>query len=308
MACITPSTWPSPPHRATSYRPRLLPPTRFRSLKRLSASSADGTPEAPDAVKLALAKAAAYKKSLTAKSNPTDPTGSSSKSGGDYSSPNVLASAAEKSRESSAEGLDSEGSGGDSGGPEVPASVKLAMERAREYNKETKSSGQEEMARNSKAEAVENKTNKKEALKVSSTDFLGFGFSDKKRYRGPPPGLMQSVEPFFQGDAPDVEFIVGDTSKFDVTTPSEISSDRVDDEVDLYKPKVSTWGVFPRPSNISKTFGGGKVIRPGEVQETAEERAAKDKRTKELIAAYKNKMGLTIDAKTKAECEKAQTS
>lgn len=32
-----------------------------------------------------------------------------------------------------------------------------------------------------------------------------------------------------------------------------------------YKPKVATWGVFPRPDNISKTFGGGRTIRPGEV-------------------------------------------
>ena len=32
-----------------------------------------------------------------------------------------------------------------------------------------------------------------------------------------------------------------------------------------YKPKVATWGVFPRPENISKAFGGGRTIRPGEV-------------------------------------------
>ena len=32
-----------------------------------------------------------------------------------------------------------------------------------------------------------------------------------------------------------------------------------------YNPKVSTWGVFARPSNISKAYGGGKTIRPGEV-------------------------------------------
>lgn len=32
-----------------------------------------------------------------------------------------------------------------------------------------------------------------------------------------------------------------------------------------YKPKVATWGVFPRPSNISREYGGGRTIRPGEV-------------------------------------------
>ena len=31
-------------------------------------------------------------------------------------------------------------------------------------------------------------------------------------------------------------------------------------EDDLYIPKTSTWGIFPRPRDISKTFGGGRVI------------------------------------------------
>lgn len=38
--------------------------------------------------------------------------------------------------------------------------------------------------------------------------------------------------------------------------------------------------------------------------EAAEDRVKKEKRTKELIAAYKSKMGLTIDPKIKAVCEK----
>lgn len=32
-----------------------------------------------------------------------------------------------------------------------------------------------------------------------------------------------------------------------------------------YRPKVATWGVFPRPSNISREYGGGRTLRPGEV-------------------------------------------
>lgn len=51
-------------------------------------------------------------------------------------------------------------------------------------------------------------------------------------------------------------------------------------------------------------FGGGRVIRPGEVLETEEEKAAKEARTRQLVAAYKSKMGLNIDPKLKLECEK----
>lgn len=51
-------------------------------------------------------------------------------------------------------------------------------------------------------------------------------------------------------------------------------------------------------------FGGGRNIRPGEALETPEDKAAKQARTRQLIAAYKRKMGLNIDPKLKAECEK----
>jgi hypothetical protein len=39
------------------------------------------------------------------------------------------------------------------------------------------------------------------------------------------------------------------------------------------------------------------------VLETADERAAKEARTRELLAAYKSKIGLKIDPKLKSECE-----
>ena len=55
-------------------------------------------------------------------------------------------------------------------------------------------------------------------------------------------------------------------------------------------------------------LGGGRNIRPGEVLETAEERAAKEARTRQLLAAYKKKVGLSIDAKLKSECEKVSIS
>lgn len=54
---------------------------------------------------------------------------------------------------------------------------------------------------------------------------------------------------------------------------------------------------------FSFQFGGGRTIRPGELLETDEEKAAKEARSRELIAAYKRKFGLTIDPKLKSECE-----
>lgn len=93
------------------------------------------------------------------------------------------------------------------------------------------------------------RTKKKEDnLKVSSIDFVGLSFSDKKSSRELPAGLVPVVDPFLDGEFPEVEIIVGDTSKFKDAT----ASTAVGENPDLYKPKVSTWGVFPRPSNISK--------------------------------------------------------
>lgn len=100
--------------------------------------------------------------------------------------------------------------------------------------------------------SVNKSASKKEKLSVSSIDFVGLDFADKKKGRGLPAGLVPVTDPFPEGDLPEVEIIVGDTSKFGYTTTSVPMSTQ-EDNSDLYKPKVSTWGVFPRPGNISKT-------------------------------------------------------
>lgn len=101
----------------------------------------------------------------------------------------------------------------------------------------------------SESPTVEERANNKKKMTVSSIDFVGLNFSDKRSSRGLPPGLVPTVDPF--SDTDEVEIIVGDTSKFEGTTRSNPAT--VDENQDVYKPKVSTWGVFPRPSNISKT-------------------------------------------------------
>ncbi|KAJ8646269.1 hypothetical protein MRB53_008017 [Persea americana] len=262
-----------------------------------TSSDGEDPPANSDPVKLAFAKAIEYKKSKQPNAD---------------LSQNPVSKPAEIEKGSG-------GSGSDVAGGEVPPSVKLAMEKAREYKKNKGNiGGKENIAAkkedpglevmkvgNLKDRVVEKRVDKKEEPTISSVDFLGLGFSDKKKTKGMPAGLVPLVDPFPDDDLPEVELIVGDTSKFGTTTSPQPVSVEEDADSDLYKPKVSTWGVFPRPSNISKTFGGGRVIQPGEVLETAEDKAAKEARTRQLLAAYKNKMGITINPKTKSECEKA---
>ncbi|EEF49596.1 uncharacterized protein LOC8270916 [Ricinus communis] len=262
------------------------------SLNPSNAESSQNPPEStpepdPDPVKLAFEKAKAYKKTI------------------------------EETKKAKLEQNPVEGSAGNNGkDKEVPVSVKVAMEKAREYKKNqvvgTKGATESEMSSGLKARSegnlqrgsIEKTATKKDKLSISSIDFMGLNFADKKTGRGLPAGLAPVIDPFPEGNLPEVEIIVGDTDNFDDPTTS-MPKPSQDESSDVYKPKVSTWGVFPRPGNISKTFGGGRTIRPGDVLETAEERAAKDDRTKQLLAAYRKKMGLSIDPKIKFECEKA---
>ncbi|MED6111147.1 hypothetical protein PIB30_049792 [Stylosanthes scabra] len=193
---------------------------------------------------------------------------------------------------------------------DLPDSVKIAMEKAQKY-KQNKSQietaqglqGVSERVSGNNA-VVDNGGGKKGELSVSRIDFVGLDFADKKNTRGLPAGLVPISDSFSDSDFSEVELIVGDTSKFDAETDSK-PDQAIQEDSELYKPKVSTWGVFPRPNDISKTFGGGRTIRPGEVLETEEEKAAKNARTKQLLAAYKKKTGLIIDPKLKLEGEEA---
>lgn len=48
------------------------------------------------------------------------------------------------------------------------------------------------------------------------------------------------------------------------------------ESVEKYQPKVTTWGVFPRPKNISQVYGGGRDIKPGQQLETPEEKKQRE--------------------------------
>ena len=62
------------------------------------------------------------------------------------------------------------------------------------------------------------------------------------------------------------------TSAVNMTEPAE----PVDDD-DMYTPKSSAWGVFQRPRDVSKTFGGGRVITRAEMDRMDDEYAARMK-------------------------------
>eukprot|EP00187_Rhodella_violacea_P007408 CAMPEP_0174896830 /NCGR_PEP_ID=MMETSP0167-20121228/10936_1 /TAXON_ID=38298 /ORGANISM="Rhodella maculata, Strain CCMP736" /LENGTH=264 /DNA_ID=CAMNT_0016136501 /DNA_START=129 /DNA_END=923 /DNA_ORIENTATION=- len=63
-----------------------------------------------------------------------------------------------------------------------------------------------------------------------------------------------------------------------------------------YNPKVSTWGVFERPDDISKAYGGGKNIPMGGVKaQITEEQRKKDEKVKQLLAEYRKGLGIDLE-------------
>ena len=62
-----------------------------------------------------------------------------------------------------------------------------------------------------------------------------------------------------------------------------------------YRPKVSTWGMYPRPANISETYGGGRKIDPSEPLESEEDEKRREAEIASALLDYKKKKGLYID-------------
>jgi hypothetical protein len=62
---------------------------------------------------------------------------------------------------------------------------------------------------------------------------------------------------------------------------------------------VSTWGVFPRPDNISEAYGGGKTYKAGEfTRETEAEQEERRERIKAKMNKYREDQGIAISNKT----------
>ncbi|WVZ98313.1 hypothetical protein U9M48_043773 [Paspalum notatum var. saurae] len=324
-SATAPRRVPSPPAPArkpvAAAGPRALapPPHRLLRLPCPPASCAPAPPpegaesERPDPVKLAFARAAAYKKERDSPAAAAPPP------------PPQAAVAEPGSKEAFKRALESRnGNGAGAGGAGGGDSPVLG--------------GSLDFGQNALLSEDVTFGNKKAEYEFDETDFLGLDFFEKKRYKGPPPGLAPAFEPLSDDNFPEVEIIVGDPSKFrksrqsteiqpvsnreseetpkstsepneadkiGKTPPSTVIEPEEDEDGDVYRPTVRSWGMFPRPQNISKAYGGGRNIQLGGETLSAEEKAAKDKRTKELIAAYRNRQNVVIDAKTKAECDEA---
>jgi hypothetical protein len=61
-----------------------------------------------------------------------------------------------------------------------------------------------------------------------------------------------------------------------------------------HKPKVGSWGVFERPADISKAYGGGKRVGVGGYQEDEEARARKRAEVDALLQAYRESQGADL--------------
>ena len=64
---------------------------------------------------------------------------------------------------------------------------------------------------------------------------------------------------------------------------------------EAHKPKVGSWGVFERPADISKAFGGGRKIGVGGYVPSEEELAAKKAETEAKLAAYRKSVGADVE-------------
>lgn len=66
---------------------------------------------------------------------------------------------------------------------------------------------------------------------------------------------------------------------------------------DMYQPKSGSWGKFPRPKDISKTYGGGRRVGSGYTDTTVAADAAKQaQETRDKLQQYREKAGIDVQS------------
>ncbi|TVU19176.1 hypothetical protein EJB05_35313, partial [Eragrostis curvula] len=256
------------------------PKTRPRRPPCPLASSAPGPPPPPeetgkpDPIKLAFARAAAYKKERESPAPAQPPTPPPPPSPPTTSRPRASAEGS-GSKEAFARAL--EYKNGNGGRPGTAGGDSGLLGGSPDF-------GQNALL--SQDDTFSKALNKNGGYEYDETDFLGLDFFEKKRYSGAPPGLAPIFEPSSNEDIPEVEIIIGDPSRFEKSRrstetqpvgdtesekpsrpttsepneddkveqapPSTVAEPDEDGDEEIYKPTVRSWGMFPRPQNISK--------------------------------------------------------
>ena len=85
-----------------------------------------------------------------------------------------------------------------------------------------------------------------------------------------------------------------------VTRETNEKNTNADGTKKAYQPKVSTWGVFERPDNISKEFGGGRKIGLGGEEESPEQIAERRARVQAKLGKWRQEQGMDVDEGTKS--------
>merc|ERR1719223_1390680 len=71
----------------------------------------------------------------------------------------------------------------------------------------------------------------------------------------------------------------------------------MDPDVEMHQPtKSGSWGVFPRPKSISKTYGGGKRIGVGFSDDGKDDDEKSVEETRARLQAYREKFGIDVQS------------
>ena len=79
------------------------------------------------------------------------------------------------------------------------------------------------------------------------------------------------------------------------STAVTIASKKIGDDVEMHQPtKSGSWGVFPRPKSISKTYGGGKRVGVGYSED--DDDGADLSKTRAALLSYRERFGIDVQS------------
>ena len=64
--------------------------------------------------------------------------------------------------------------------------------------------------------------------------------------------------------------------------------------VEIYTPSTASWGQFPRPINMSKAYGGGRVLKPEDCEMSAEAKAKQVRASTHVLSVDRHYAGALL--------------